>query len=97
MKFYSELTKEFYDSEKDCVKAEKLHNDKLAKEKLEKQRIAEERKEAAAKVEAVYDAYLAAKEAYINELCKKYGSYNTSITSKDLASQIDSMFSMFFN
>lgn len=86
MKFYSEVTKKFYDSEKECVKAEKLHEDKLAKEKLEKEQLAAERKAAAEKVEVAYDAYVSAKEAYVKEInsfCEKYGSYHTTIKRDD--------------
>lgn len=97
MKFYSEITKELYDSEKECAKAEKLHEDKRLKEQAEKAKLAEERKAAAEKVEAARKAASAAKEAYYEELtafCEKYGAYHTTIRPSD---SFNSIFKMLFN
>ena len=37
MKFYSEITKDFYNSENECMKAEKEFTDNQEKEKLAKE------------------------------------------------------------
>ena len=76
MKYYSEITKKTYDTEDECLEAEKAVNDEKA-----------ERKEAAAIVEEAMKAYLDAKKKYYEELdkfCKKFGSYHKTITSNDL-------------
>ena len=76
MKYYSELTKEFYDSEKDCLKAEtekkKAEEEKIAQQK----KLAEEKERRTKLVEQKRDAYLKAKTDYLDELKKYTKDYN---------------------
>ena len=97
MKYYSEVTKKFYDNSNDCLAAERELLAKQEKEEYEKKRQAAERKAAADKVEAARKAMNEAQSAYKKELeafCKKYGSYQYS--SKDV-SDIPTLFNDIFN
>lgn len=81
MKYYSEITKKTYDTEDECLEAEKAVSDEKA-----------ERKEAAERVDELMKVYLDAKKAYYDELdkfCKKFGSYHKTITSNDLSGIYD--------
>ena len=76
MKYYSEITKKTYDTEKECLKAEEEVTIKSAK-----------RKAAADRVEDKYKAMKEAEKMYFDELdkfCKEYGTYHRTITNKDL-------------
>lgn len=86
MKYYSDVTKALYDSAEACTKAEELAKEKANKEKLQKEQEAYERKVAADKVTDARRAYNEAYKAYratLNEFCKKYGAYHTTITNKE--------------
>ena len=92
MKYYSEVTKKFYDNSNDCLAAERELLAKQEKEEYEKKRQAAERK-----AEAARKAMNEAQSAYKKELeafCKKYGSYHYS--SKDV-SDIPTLFNDIFN
>ena len=76
MKYFSEITKKTYDTEEECLEAEKTVS-------MEK----EERKLAAKRVDEAENNYLKAREAYITELnnfCNKYGAYHKTISSNNL-------------
>jgi len=97
MKYYSDVTKKFYDNANDCLTAERELIAKQEKEEYEKKRIAAERKAAADKVEAARKAMNEAQSAYKKELeafCSKYGSYHYS--TKDV-SDIPTLFNDIFN
>lgn len=98
--FKSDLTGKVYDSEKECLEAEKAHNELLVKEREEK----EERKSAADAIKSAYEDYLSLctedrkkeKEAYNkylklrNGFVDRYGSYHLTVTKKnDLEPVID--------
>lgn len=94
MKWYSEITQNFYDSEKACVTAEqqelerrdqeKARKEKEAQElKLKKEAEAAERKAAAAKVDEARKAMVAAQNKYrevLDDFIKKYRTYHYSTT-----------------
>jgi len=91
MKFYSEETKKFYDSEKECAEAE----NKFVTERNNK---AAARKADAEKVEKSFEAFKAAREEYyknLNEFCDKYGTFHKTISGKDILKPID-LFDLFF-
>ena len=72
MKYYSELTKKFYDTEDDCKAAE---NTELKKNS--------ERKVDAEAVEKAYEAYKTAGDEYhkvLTDFCKKHGPYHKTYT-----------------
>lgn len=86
MKYYSELTKEIYDTEKECAEAE----EKLAKKNSE-------RKIDADKVEQAYKAYRDAGDAYhqtLADFCKKHGPYHKTYTVENLKDGLDNWLSM---
>ena len=92
--FLSEKLNKYFDSEEECKKAEKEHDEKLAlakaeKEKkleLEKQKKAERKERADEVTEAFKKAEEARKHAYelMDKFCKDYGSFHTSYTTEDL-------------
>lgn len=98
--FKSDVTGKVYDSEKECLEAEKAHNELIVKENKEK----EERKLAADGIKSAYEDYLnlctddrkKEKEAYNkylelrNGFVDKYGSYHLTVTKKnDLKPVVD--------
>ena len=72
MKYYSEILKKTYDSEKDCLKAETEYNEKLEAEEKRKKELTEKRKDRAKEVEDAYKAVQDAQKHYIelrNQFC----------------------------
>ena len=98
MKYYSDVTKKFYDNANDCLAAEREILAKREKEENEKKRIAAERKAAADKVEAARKAMNEAQSNYKKELeafCKAYGTYHTTITGTDNIPHLFDIFNLF--
>lgn len=63
MKFYSELTKEFYDTQEDCLEAEVVYEEKQqAQEKLKKEKECRKRE-----VQEAFNVYLNLKNKYIKD------------------------------
>lgn len=103
MKYYSEKLNRLYDSQAECEKAEFeakeaenrekiLAERKAAEAKAQKEKEAAERKMMATEVDEAYKAMVAAQNAYKTKLeafVKKYGSYHTSLTTKDIPSLFD--------
>ena len=92
MKFYSEETKKFYDSEKECTEAE-------SKYLIEKNTKAAARKADAEAVEQAAKDLKAAREAYneaLSNFCKKYGVYHKTFTEKDVVDPFDWLFNVWF-
>lgn len=97
MKYYSEVTKKFYDCESCLIEDE----EKVAKEQEEKIAKAKQLKEERAKrAKEVEDAYKAASEAQANadklmrEFLKDYGCFHT--TMKDVKPTFTSLIDYFF-
>ena len=99
IKFYSDVTKGYYDDEVAAHKAE----DELVKERNDK---AARRKEAAKNVEEKGNAYSEAKKAYLNarkayaeelsNFCKQYGAYHTTLSKADTDSLFESLWNEIF-
>lgn len=88
MKYYSEKLNRLFETEKELVEAENIHDKKLAEEKEKKEKAAKERKARAAEIDAAREAKNEACRRY-NELLEAfiqdYGSYHTTISdSKEL-------------
>lgn len=84
MKYYSEILKKAFDTEADCLKAEKEYNAKLSAKKAAEEKLAKERKDRAKEVEEALKKAQDAKEEYIKLLdnfCKDYGSFHFSYSS----------------
>lgn len=92
MKYYSDLTKKFYESEDACLKAEKDKQKADAEAIAKKEVEAAARKEDAHKVEGLLKASIEARKAYntaLSDFCEKYGSYHTTVKSSDLGDCFD--------
>ena len=76
------ITKELYETEEACLKAEQAHTAAACKKEEEERRKSEERK---ARAQEVEQARIAANEAATNyrkllaDFCKDYGSYHYTI------------------
>lgn len=79
MKYYSEITKKFYESSKECEADEA----KVTQEQNQKNFA---RKAAAEKVETAYKAYTKAAKEYheaLQEFCSKFGTYHKTYTTNE--------------
>lgn len=109
MKYYSEVTRNYYDTEKACLEAEfkvkeEQNRQKILKEKEERERkekqeaLVAARKERANKVEAARKAMVKAQNDYRKELesfCKDYGTYHLSLDGQDAEAAKHSLFDIF--
>ena len=96
MKFYSEKLNTLYSTEKELLKAEKEHDEKLAKEKAEKEKKSNERAARAKEVEDAAKVVSDARKVYtekLNAFIKDYGTYHSTISRKDF----DDIFDDFIN
>lgn len=95
MRYYSDVTKKFYDTAKECTKAEEEVIMMQAKEKEEKEKLAAERKNRAAEVEEARKKMVAAQNEYKEKLeafIRDYKSYHYSSTN---ANEIPTLFNFF--
>ena len=109
MRYYSEVTKSFYDTEKACLEAEfkvkeeqnreKIRRERAEREAKEKQeKLVATRKARAAEVEEARKAMTAAQSKYrevLEAFCKDYGTYHTSLTGEDAKKIIPTLFDIF--
>ena len=92
MKFYSEITKSFYDSVESCEEAEKEYNKALDEKKEKEKTLKAERK---VRAEELSDAYKAIKEAekkyskLRNQFINDYGSYHMTFIDGDMDTLLD--------
>ena len=99
IRYYSDLTKKFYDEAKECEKAEELFKEEKAKKEAEALQKSNERKEAAKKVEEAYDKLSAARKEYqkvLSDFCKDYGYYHVSLDKNGIADWVDSFWERWF-
>ena len=93
--YKSEVLNKTFDTEEECLAAEKEHEEKLAVEKAKKA----ERKERAKKKKKAFkdadEAYKHAKEL-LNKFCEDYGVFHKSYTGADLPAARN-LFDVFFN
>lgn len=111
IKIFSDKTQKFYNSVEEANQAEFelkeaenrekiLAERKAAEAKAQKEKEAAERKMLAAEVDEAYKAMAAAQNAYKTKLeafVKKYGTYHTSLTTKDIPSLFDILNPFLFN
>ena len=82
MKFYSEKTNKYYDTQDECVKAEDKYEADLAEARAKKEALASERKARASEVEEAYKAVIEAQKNYRNlvrKFCRDYGSFHMTL------------------
>lgn len=90
MKYYSEITKKIYDSERACKEEE----NKLINEQNQK---AAARKADADKVEKALATYLKAAKEYraaLSDFCSKHGTYHKSISTNELTDDLEDWIAM---
>lgn len=93
MRYYSDLTKKFYDEVEECAKAEELFRAEQAKKEAEALEKSNARKEAAKKVEEAYNKLTLARKEYqkiLSDFCKDYDYYHVSLDKNDVADWVDS-------
>ena len=98
MKYVSELTGKSYDTEKECLAAERDYQKKVALEKKEKEAKAAERKAKAAEVKAAREAMIEAQSKYrevLEAFCADFGTYHESVTGDDAKKVIPTLFNLF--
>lgn len=94
MKFYSEKTNKYYDTEKECLSAEKDYEEKLAAEKAKKEELSNARKTRANEVEEAYKQAIDAQNKYrklLSSFCKDYGNFHMTIKTGE-----ENPFNMFY-
>ena len=111
MKFYSDITKNFYDTEKACLADEfkvkeeqnrqKILQEKAAREAKEKQeKLAAARKARANEVDEARKAMVAAQSKYreaLEAFVRDYGTYHLSLNGEDAKGLIPTLFDNFFS
>lgn len=93
--FYSEKLNKHFNTEEECLEAEKAEEKKFEVEKAKK----EERAKAAKEVEEAFKALEESKEKAYNlltEFCNKYGPFHTSYSTENI-SPFRSVFDIFDN
>lgn len=109
MKFYSEVTKKYYDTERECLQEEqkvveeqnrqKTLRERAAQELKEKQeKLAAERKARAQEVEAARKEMLEAREKYsklLTDFTKDYHTYHLTLTGDDAKKSAPTLFDLF--
>ena len=86
MKFYSEKTRKYYDTQDECVDAETKFDEAVALEKAKKDELVAARKARASEVEQAYKAVLEAQKKYrdlLKSFCKDYGSFHMTLHTGD--------------
>lgn len=109
MRYYSEVTKNFYDTEKACLEAEfkvkeeqnreKIKRERAEREAKEKQeQLAATRKARAAEVEEARKAMNAAQSKYrevLEAFVRDYKTYHLSLTGEDAKNVVPTLFDIF--
>ena len=99
MKYYSETLNKVFENEKDCLKAEKEHKEKVEAEEKHKKELADSRKIRAKEVEDAYKAVIDAQKHYHelkNQFVKDFGSFHmTFSTTDDFHSLFSDLFRIF--
>lgn len=98
MKFYSDVTKNFYNSAEDCEKAEVEFKEKVALAEAKKKELADAKAAEAKKVTEAFQKVREAQKEYDklrNDFIKKYGTYHVSFTDPE-EKTVFSIFEDFF-
>lgn len=109
MKYWSEVTKSFYDTEKACLEAEfkvkeeqnreKIKRERAEREAKEKQeKLAAARKVRANEVDEARKAMVAAQSKYrevLEAFVRDYGSWHQTLTGEDVKKVIPTLFDIF--
>ena len=96
MRYYSDLTHRFYETEELCKEAEVKHLKDIESKEKEKQRLLELRKVRTEELEKAHDEFLAARKKYnelLTKFCNDFGPYHSI---KDIDSNSTGVFSILF-
>lgn len=83
MKYYSDITKSFYETEKEALEAEKKHQELISEKQEREKKLKEERKTRAHEIEVARDAMNEAEQEYsrlLKAFINDYGYYHQTIT-----------------
>lgn len=101
MKYFSDITKRFYETEQDCIDAEVEVQKAQEAAQIERQKKIETRKQRADEVETARNNYLEARKAYnevLMQFCRDYGAYHCSIKNnqkENISDYFDALFGLF--
>lgn len=101
MKYFSDITRKFYETEQDCINAEVEVQKAQEAAQAERQKKIETRKQRADEVEAARHYYLEARKTYnevLTQFCRDYGAYHCSIKDnqkENVADYLDALFGLF--
>lgn len=97
MRYYSDLTKQFYESEKECVAAEEKAIQAKKEAEAAAAKKSQERKARAEEIDASFKRLREAQKEYwdlISKFTKDYGSYHKSYGSEDLVDLLSEIFDL---
>jgi SMC interacting uncharacterized protein involved in chromosome segregation len=100
MKYYSETTKNFYDSEDECLAAEAELKAKLEQQMREKEEKLSKKKAHEDHLEELHAAAIEAQTAYrkaLNSYLKDYGSFSRTYSSDETGDFLMSILEGIFN
>lgn len=100
MKYYSEVLRKAFDSEKDCLEAERKHEEELQEAKRKNEELTAQRKARAKEVEDAYAAMVAAQTKFANlrrKFAEDFGAFHMTFSSSegDLSDIFDEFFRIF--
>ena len=98
MKYFSEVTGKVYDTTEALQTAEMAVKEAEEKEKAKKELMVAQRKEKAAAVDAARKEMVAAQKKYrdtLEDFCKNYGSYHTTLNISEIPTLFDHFFDLF--
>ena len=101
MKYFSDVTKRFYETEQACIDAEVEVKKAQEAAQAERQKKIETRKQRADEVEAARRKYLEARKTYnevLTQFCRDYGAYHCSIKDnqkENITDYLDALFGLF--
>ena len=98
MKYYSEILKKTFDSEKECLEAEKKHAIEVAEAEKKKAESTKVRKERAKEVEDAFKVVKEAQKKYnklLSTFVKDYGAFHMTLATEDTFDDIFDFLTLF--
>ena len=98
MKYYSDVTKQLYETPEALTKAEQSVKEAEEQKRVEQEKLTNARKAHAAQVDAARKKMVEAQQEYRNVLedfCKKYGTYHTSVNLGEIPTLFEHFFDLF--
>lgn len=98
MKYYSEVLKKTFDTEKECRAAEDQYERKIAEAKRKEQEISNERKARAKEIEDAYKEVHEAQRKYnilLHKFIEDFGSFHMTFSCEDEGDTFEDLFNLF--